>query len=302
MIRYLVGLDGGGTGCRARLVRRDDTGEVLAEAQGGPANIYQSPDTAMANVEACVRELLGSAGLEPDAARVTAVSLGLAGAEIGSSQRRLSAWEHPWAHLIFENDAHNACLGAHGGGDGGLVAVGTGIVGYAIDRGCGRLLDGWGFPLADQGSGAWLGQQAIRAMLRASDGIAPRSALTDRLLREFGDDPRTVPDWARAASPGEYAVFARWVIAAAEDGDAVAGRLLDKQAHEVALLLQGVKTWTTGKLVLTGGLAPFIRERLPESMKMMLVEPVGDAPAGAIIALQRALDRGHDGKCGGMSQ
>lgn len=289
MIRYLIGLDGGGTGCRARLVRRGPAAGILAEATGGPANIYQKPQEALSNIDACLESLLARAGLPAEAAAQTAVSLGLAGAEIASSQRHLKDWVHPWGHVIADNDAHNACLGAHNGNDGGLVAIGTGTVGYAIAQGRGRLLDGWGFPLADQGGGAWLGQQAIRAMLRASDQAGPQSDLTRRLAAAFNNNPRLVPDWARDATPGDYAGYAPWVTTAAEQGDVVAGRLLDKQAFEVSVLLQGVKQWTQGKLVLTGGLAPFVRQRLPESMKLLLTDPTGDAQSGAIIALEQAL-------------
>ncbi|HAB26036.1 MAG TPA: N-acetylglucosamine kinase, partial [Pantoea sp.] len=35
---YYLGIDGGGTRCRARLI--DAQGKVLAQAEGGPANVF----------------------------------------------------------------------------------------------------------------------------------------------------------------------------------------------------------------------------------------------------------------------
>lgn len=294
MINYLVGLDGGGTGCRARLQSAE--GVTLAEATGGPANLYQHPDHALKTIKTCIDDLYRQAGLPDKFASETGVALGLAGAEIESSAERLRLWQHPWARLVFANDAHVACLGAHKGADGGLVAVGTGIVGYAITNGQGQLFDGWGFPLADQGSGAWLGQLAVRAMLRAWDGMAPESPLTRRILSTFANAPRTVPDWAKTATSRDYAHFARWVVEAADEHDPVAQSLLDLQASEVAILLRRVKAQTSGPVVLTGGLAPFIATRLPDTLKAVLVAPKEDAVAGSLYLLRADLaEEDHNG-------
>lgn len=47
--RYLVGIDGGGTSCRARICDLDGT--ILGEAKTGSANILLGSDIAMASID-----------------------------------------------------------------------------------------------------------------------------------------------------------------------------------------------------------------------------------------------------------
>ena len=66
-------------------------------------------------------------------------------------------------------------LGAHEGRPGAIVAAGTGSVGEALRRdGLRVAVGGWGFPVGDEGSGAWLGLRAMRETHRAIDGRARR--------------------------------------------------------------------------------------------------------------------------------
>lgn len=48
MIEYYVGIDGGGTSCRARI--RDNQGRLLGEAKTGSANILLGVESAMGSV------------------------------------------------------------------------------------------------------------------------------------------------------------------------------------------------------------------------------------------------------------
>lgn len=48
-IRYFVGINGGGTSCRARIVDRN--GNVLGEAKTGSANILLGADVAMKSIQ-----------------------------------------------------------------------------------------------------------------------------------------------------------------------------------------------------------------------------------------------------------
>ena len=43
-----LGIDGGGTGCRAAVC--DGAGRILGEGRGGPSNIASDPDGARANM------------------------------------------------------------------------------------------------------------------------------------------------------------------------------------------------------------------------------------------------------------
>ena len=55
-----------------------------------------------------------------------------------------------------------------------VVLAGTGSIAYGADRrGRTARSGGYGFLLADEGSGYWFGHQALRAVVRASDGRGP---------------------------------------------------------------------------------------------------------------------------------
>jgi glucosamine kinase len=54
----VIGIDGGGSGCRAAVA--DRSGRILGEAQGGPANIATDPDAARTALLACARDALAS--------------------------------------------------------------------------------------------------------------------------------------------------------------------------------------------------------------------------------------------------
>ncbi|WP_275092119.1 BadF/BadG/BcrA/BcrD ATPase family protein, partial [Microbacterium sp. K36] len=74
-----------------------------------------------------------------------------------------------------------AHAGALDGAAGVLLIAGTGAVALGVDPSGARLVDGWGPELGDFGSGSWLGREALRAVLRAHDGLAAPTALTAAL-------------------------------------------------------------------------------------------------------------------------
>ncbi|WLD58794.1 hypothetical protein NFC81_03115 [Salinispirillum sp. LH 10-3-1] len=282
---YYVGIDGGGTQCRARLI--DHQGTVLAEATGGSANLYQHATGAIANIEATIRQAFQRANLPPELQQQTAVGMGLAGAELPESAAFVAQWQHPFAALKVQNDAHIACLGAHGGRDGGLVIVGTGIVGWAIVEQQPTMLDGWGFPLADQGSGAWLGLRAIQETLRATDGIRAHSSLTQRILAQFDHQPRNIPGWASTARSGDFGQFARWVVEARADADPLAVALMQEQAEAVGLIVQRLADMNVQRIALLGGLGPFVGTELVSHLRPLIVPAQQDALAGALLMIKQ---------------
>ncbi|MBX8828293.1 N-acetylglucosamine kinase, partial [Ochrobactrum sp. SFR4] len=48
MADYILGIDGGGTGCRAAIA--DTSGKVLGTGQAGPADIMTDMDTSVVNI------------------------------------------------------------------------------------------------------------------------------------------------------------------------------------------------------------------------------------------------------------
>jgi glucosamine kinase len=183
---FLLGIDGGGTQCRARLT--DPAGKILGEGTAGPANIRLGLEASLGAVIDAARQSFAEARhCEAAFARVIAC-LALAGAT--EPQKLEAARRHflPFRRWIITTDAHAACVGAHRGRDGGVVIVGTGRIGWAIIAGQHYRVGGWGLPLGDEGSGAWLGRAALQQVLCAYDG---RTGWTRLLNRFFEQSPQT---------------------------------------------------------------------------------------------------------------
>jgi len=106
-----LGIDGGGTRCRARI--RDDAGRFVGEGEGGPANIYQDLPAAATSVMAAATQASEHAGLTAEVLRQLHAGLGVAGIITADSAHRLRASGLQFASLAVALDAHAACLGAH---------------------------------------------------------------------------------------------------------------------------------------------------------------------------------------------
>src|SRR5262245_17496596 len=215
----LLGVDGGGTRCRARLA--DVHGTVLGEGAAGPANLRLGVQDSMAAVRAATDQCLNQAGLSFGEPRIVAC-LALAGACEPVTLAQAQAVPLPFLRVILTSDARAACVGAHAGGDGGIVIVGTGSVGWAIADGSDHRVGGWGFPVSDEGSGAWLGCEALRRVLWAYDGLIPWTGLLRLLFERFDEDGYAIVRWMGAARPRDYASLAPAVVAQAGQGDAIA--------------------------------------------------------------------------------
>ena len=182
-----IGVDGGGTRCRARL--GDAEGRVLGEGYAGAANTRLGLESVWHEVHTACEQALADAGLAPDTLGELYAGLGLAGLSLASERKKLTAMAHPFAAMAVETDAYIACLGAHGGDDGGILIFGTGSCGCAIVQGRSFTVGGWGFQLSDHGSGARLGYAALRQALLAHERIIPATPLSQALMARHNNSP-----------------------------------------------------------------------------------------------------------------
>src|SRR6476469_6127509 len=188
-----AGVDGGGTGCRARI--QDAEGRLLGTGIAGPAALRVGIDRALGEVVKACRAALEEAGLGPDALSAVHAAVGLAGVGRKGALEQLVLRQHPFRSVVYVNDATIACIGAHDGKDGGIVIVGTGSVGFAVVGRQEFRVGGYGFPISDEGSGADLGLHAIRVALRAYDERSVGSNLTRDVMARFRNDPFEAVAW-----------------------------------------------------------------------------------------------------------
>jgi glucosamine kinase len=276
-----LGVDGGATRCRARL--RDADGRALAEANGAAANIHVDFAAAVAAMRAVVDEALRKAGLGDVHRETIAIGLGLAGFKQGSDQTRVAAAFPGFRLVCVANDATTACIGAHGGADGGLVIAGTGSAAIARVRAKETIIGGRGFALGDDGSGSHIGLDALRSAMRAFDGLAPASALTDDILAEFGGDPVAMMNWALEAKPGAFGAFAPRVFERAAGLDPVAREIAASAAHAIGALIHGVVALGAERVALVGGVGEALRPYFEPDIAARLLSPLYDPTDGAIL-------------------
>jgi glucosamine kinase len=278
---WRIGVDGGGTGCRARLV--DGAGTVLGAGVAGPATVRQGVEAAFAAVLEACRQAAREAGWDvADLAKVAA-GIGLAGIGRIGALAAIQALPHPFASIRFASDVETACLGAHSGRDGGIVIVGTGTSGLAVVGDRRVRVGGYGFPISDEGSGADLGLKAIRLSLRAGDGRAMPTALTRAVLARFNSEPAEAVAWMDRATATDYATFAPLVLRHADGGDPVGRRIVQEAADDIDQLVRTLVEAGAPRVALIGGLATPIEPWLAPDVRRRLAPLEGDAVDGALL-------------------
>ncbi len=280
----LLGVDGGGTRCRARLCRL--SGAILGEGEAGPANIRFGIEEGLGAVLKATAQCLRKAGLSLGDCAIFAC-LAMAGASDPATLSELESHKHPFRAAIFTTDSHAACAGAHGGKDGGIVIVGTGSIGEAVIGRRHYRVGGWGFPVSDEGSGAWLGCELARRVLWAHDGRIPWTDLLRRAFEHFASDPHAIVRWMGSARPKDFATLAPLVVEHALADDLAGCELMCLAANHIEILIKGLIAMGAPRVALSGGLAAKIEPWLSERTRRGLVRPEADALAGA-VGLARA--------------
>ena len=292
----LVGVDGGGTHCRARI--ENLSGEKLGEARGGSANVFTDLDGALSTVEAVIEDALRQSGLSRDDFARCHVGLGLAGANIPSVCAAFDARKLPYAAHRLASDAVTGCLGAHGGANCGIAILGTGAAYVAQNGEHFTIFGGWGPQVSDHGSGADLGRAALSAALLAHDGVHQGSPLARDVMARFSGDPAALASFAGKAHPGAFGKFAPLVFDHAEAGDPVARDIVARALSIVEASLRRLLALGVPKIALLGGTAPRYRPLLSPELSGVLVESAGTALDGALIMARRTLPHSIGPKMG----
>jgi len=277
MTLYL-GIDAGGSNCRARLV--DATGREIGTGQAGAAN-------AGIGVEA-LRDVLSDVieqavvGLSPDARAQVRVGMGIAGIRRPGIRAALEAADFGVGPVTVASDAQIAHLGAHGGGDGAILILGTGSAALLRIDGQEVALGGYGFLVSDEGSGAALGLSAVRHALRALDGRTQRTPLADAVAARFHHDVLQAVAWMGTATPRDYGALAPIVMDHADADDPIARSIVEDAAGHVERFIETIVARGVTRCTLVGGLAPRLRPWLRVRTVAHLCAPLGDPLDGAL--------------------
>ncbi|KLV04363.1 N-acetylglucosamine kinase [Photobacterium aquae] len=279
-IRYFVGVDGGGTSCRARIT--DTNGTFLGEAKTGSANILLGADIAMASINEAIATAATHAGLDQTSFAAMSVGLALAGAEQKSAWYDFMAQPHPYAKVTLNTDAYGACLGAWGGKDGAILIAGTGSCGIFLHQGEQHIVGGREFPISDQGGGAVMGLRLIQQVLLAHDGIRTITPLAAYILAHFNNDIDSIVEWSKSARPCDYGKFSPEIFEYASLGDGLAIELLNQTAADIEMWMKALRARGADQICLMGSIAERIKPWLIPPLQKCIAIPQGDAMDGAL--------------------
>ena len=217
-MRFVLGVDAGGTGSRAVLTTVD--GAVLGRGAAGPGNLCAGVP-AVAAIGAAVRAALGC----HDPRLVAGVVAGVAGISGLADPAVPRALDRAWAALGLTcpvrvvADAVTAFAAGSPERTGAVLIAGTGAVAAAVDGlRVTRTADGLGWLLGDEGSGTWLGLEAVRAAARgatppAAAPGAPGSFFAQVFAHAGVSSADALIAWAGRQPPSAFAGLAPLICA-----------------------------------------------------------------------------------------
>lgn len=298
-MRYLLGIDGGGT--KTAFALADERGRRIKSTVKGPCN---PNDIGMEGTLSVLREGICEVCEGIPAARI-ALFAGIAGG--GLAPDRMAALRdffRGFGFLAFDNGSdlenlialteENPCV---------LVIMGTGFITYALDGEKRQRVSGWGQLFEEGGSGYALGRDAVIAALRATDRSGAPTRLSALLEERIGESADRHLSAFYQGGKRYIASFADTVFAAAEEKDAVACEILERNAAFAARMIDtaagqlGAVGARPIPVLFSGGLTKRANILFP------LLKKYGRTPAlrlcrlekepieGALLRAERLLDR-----------
>lgn len=300
--QYYAGWDGGGTKTLCRVLYQDGTapqpftagalnpnGTVAGQCEATVADLLRNMAALPGGLDACRMLCIGAAGISNPATRVHLQNALQAGGYHGP--------------VTFTGDQQTALYGALGGPGGMVLIAGTGSICYGQSTdGREARSGGWGHLIDDEGSAYALGRDILRAVVRAADGRAPATALTELVAQRLGA-PGVQPvirfTYAPTTTKKEIAALAPLLDPALQQGDAAAQAIIAHAADELTQMAAAAMQplgLQTGSMALLGSVlqknetlrAAVITRLTAQFPTLTFPEPVGDAADGAAVMAENS--------------
>lgn len=296
-----LGMDGGGS--KTICVVGDEQRELGRASAGGSNVIRLGEEQARQSLNQVIRQACAAAGVEPQ--QIERTCIGVAGAgrpEISQIVHRMVSGVVAGEVLVV-GDMLIALEAAFGDGPGIVVIAGTGSIAFGRNRqGSTARAGGWGAAVSDEGSGHWIGRQAVAAVLRARDEGVPTSLETAVLESWKLTSLDQLVRAANASPPPPFAALFPQVVSAAQTGDAMARVILTQAANQLAHLARTVaaRLFPAGeaiRLAMSGGVfanAAPMRQAFQSSLGSMLAPArvesrIADSVDGALALARRGM-------------
>lgn len=242
--KLVLGLDGGGTSTRAVLA--NVRGEILGVGQAGSSNYDDTGvEETQTNIKLAVDKAWQKSGHSPHP--ISAMFLGLAGvvsdldrAVIGKIVSSLNLCDI--SQVGIDHDLRIALAGGLALKPGIVLIAGTGSSCYGrTSEGNTCRVGGWGHLLDDGGSSYFLGLEALRAIIRSTDGRLGATVLVEQIISTLGlKDILEIMHrvYFPQMNKTKIASLAPLVLAAATSGDQVALRIVEAGQNELTSLVE----------------------------------------------------------------
>ena len=242
--KYFLGIDGGGT--KTHAVITDADCRMIGEGFSGAANpLRVGLEEAVSHIDQAVADACAQAGIE--LGNIESACAAIAGINhpihYHTMKDALDEALHV-AGLELVTDARAALEGALDGKAGVVVIAGTGSIAIGVNQdGQTARAGGFGPTLSDEGSGYYIAQRALKAVVSSFDGRSPKTTLAERICDRLGvAGPSDLPGviYNSDSEPVDIAPLAELVDEAAREGDEVARQILTAAGGELGRLAASV--------------------------------------------------------------
>jgi|Deesub1362A_J573_1020465.scaffolds.fasta_scaffold00003_60 N-acetylglucosamine kinase-like BadF-type ATPase len=250
-IKWIVGIDGGGSGTRGILFNATSYTPVKYVV-GGSTNYHNVGfEKAVRNLSYVIDSLTRDRDVDP------LIVLGLAGLD---SKYDWSIWrkylDNTYRNYVLMHDVKMTLYAASYGEPGIVVIAGTGFNAYGWD-GVNQWYSGnWGWKVGDEPSAYSIGREALRHVLRFIDGRGPRTLLYEAVLEYLKlVDKDDLVNWIYDASPSQIASVAP-IVCSLYHHDDIARSILENAVSEALISVLTVSSKLGSHLPVhyTGGL------------------------------------------------
>lgn len=303
----VMGIDGGGSNLRVGIYTPGmQPVTVMQQAHSVNPSVVGWAQAAKL-LQVAIRAAIQQCEIAPN--DIAATGVGIAGADAHHAAtwiQQTIAHVLPRAQVVASSDYEIALVGANGERYGVLLLAGTGTVAYGVNReGQSLRIGGWGYQIGDEGSGYWLGLEAIKMLSRVIDGYAEDTTLTQLLRNKLGIDLNRdqLIDWLyRQDSPRtrDIAICATAVLDAAALGDVAALKIVTKGVNHLADMYQHICNklqLQAPPIAFAGGLLTsetLIAKKLCERLQMQTMPQPQYSPVegAALLALAHIKENG----------
>jgi glucosamine kinase len=284
MITHTLAVDGGGTKTAMRLKQISTTPSVIQERTLAATSLTLYGEAAIIQLTHYIEEMLSVNQIK---AKQCYIVVGVAGAGNSHLKAKLKSALAHCPHLYVTTDAEASVFGANTGQGVNCIAIGTGSVAIQLDtQHVTHQFGGWGFPIGDQGGGAWLGFRAVQQTLAEFDD--KRSSLTSQLvMNKIGSERSDILKWLNTANATDYAQFARELVDI-EQRCSTASTILKQGIEEIEKLTRTCAENNSLPIMFLGSLGQFYRSKLSQGLQARALDIQGNAQDGAeVIAHQK---------------